>query len=271
LLCDKAVTASGIRTALVTLASEAGADDVVVVTFAGHGTEDHYLVPYDADTRSIPDTCIGLAELAGLLSAIPGATLFCALDCCFSGGLGARVFSAGLRARAAAPGSAIDVLSRFTGNGRVVLTASAEDQSAMESARHGHGLLTFRLLEALQGAPEVRRGDQVDLYQAISYVTRQVEADAAQMGHHQTPAMRGRLDGAPLWPVLTPGNLYAERFPARVRQTALTRSGSRQPSVPAGRARYPRLTACSWRRSTIMACSTGRTSSSPRRPAPARR
>jgi ATP-dependent DNA helicase len=218
LLCDKAATASGIRTALVTLASEA--DDVVVVTFAGHGTEDHYLVPYDADTRSIPDTCIGLAELAGLLSAIPGATLFCALDCCFSGGLGARVFSAGVRARVAAPGSAIDVLSRFTGNGRIVLTASSEDQPAMESARHGHGLLTFRLLEALQGAPEVRRGDQVDLYQAISYVTRHVEADAAQMGHHQTPAMRGRLDGAPLWPVLTPGSLYAERFPARVRQPA---------------------------------------------------
>ena len=137
-------------------------------------------------------------ELAGLLSAIPGTTLFCALDCCFSGGLGARVFSAGLRARAAAPGSAIDVLSRFTGNGRIVLTASAEDQPAMESARHGHGLLTFRLLEALQGAPEVRCGDQVDLYQAISYVTRHVEADAAQMGHHQTPAMRGRLAEAVL-------------------------------------------------------------------------
>jgi len=126
LLCDKAATASGIRTALVTLASEAGADDVVVVTFAGHGTEDHYLVPYDADTRSIPDTCIGLAELADLLSAIPGTTLFCALDCCFSGGLGARVFSTGVRARAAAPASAIDVLSRFTGNGRIVLTASSE-------------------------------------------------------------------------------------------------------------------------------------------------
>jgi len=35
LLCDKAATASGIRTALMTLASEAGADDIVVVTFAG--------------------------------------------------------------------------------------------------------------------------------------------------------------------------------------------------------------------------------------------
>jgi helicase len=101
-----------------------------------------------------------------------------------------------------------------------VLTASAEDQPAMESARHGHGLMTFRLIEALQGAAEVRQGDRVDLYQAIRYITRQVEADAAQMGHRQTPTLRGRLDGAPLWPVLTPCALYAERFPDHVRQPA---------------------------------------------------
>jgi len=80
--------------------------------------------------------------------------------------------------------------------------------------------MTFRLMEALQGAPQVRHADQVDLYQVIAYVTRRVEADAAQMGHQQTPTMRGRLDGAPLWPVLTPGTLYAERFPERVRQLA---------------------------------------------------
>ncbi len=130
------------------------------------------------------------------------------------------MFATGLRPRAAQPGSAIEALDRFTGNGRVVLTASAADQPAMESARRGHGLMTFRLIEALRGAPEVRHGDQVDLYQAIGYVTRHVEADAAQMGHQQTPTMRGRLDGAPLWPALTPGPLYAERFPERVRRPA---------------------------------------------------
>ena len=81
-------------------------------------------------------------------------------------------------------------------------------------------MLTFRLMEALQGAPEVRQGDQVNLYQVIEYVTRHVEADAAQMGHAQTPTLRGRLDGAPLWPVLMPGPLYTQRFPDCVRQPA---------------------------------------------------
>lgn len=226
LLTDKAATASAIRATLSTQAEEADADDIVVITYAGHGSEDHYLIPYDGAIRCIPDTCISLSELADLLSAIPGSTLLCALDCCFSGGLGARVFSTGLRPRAASVASGIGVLDRFTGNGRVVLTASAEDQPAMESARHGHGLMTFRLIEALQGAAEARQGDRVDLYQVIRYVTRRVEADAAQMGHRQTPTLRGRLDGAPLWPVLTPGALYAERFPDRVRQPATADLGS---------------------------------------------
>ncbi len=210
LLTDKAATASAIRAALSTLAEEADADDIVVITYAGHGSEDHYLIPYDGAIRCIPDTCISLSELADLLSAIPGSTLLCALDCCFSGGLGARVFSTGLRPRAASLASGIGVLDRFTGHGRVVLTASADDQPSMESARHGHGLMTFRLIEALQGAAEAREGDRVDLYQVIRYVTRQVEADAAQMGHRQT----------------TPGALYAERFPDRVRQPATADLGS---------------------------------------------
>ncbi len=221
LLTDESATGSAIRAALEALAFEAEDDDIVAITYAGHGSEDHHLIPYDGDIHRITDTCISLGELADLLSAIPGTVLFCVLDCCFSGGLGARVFSTGLRPRAASPGSAIDVLDRFAGNGRVVLTAAAEDQPAMESIRHGHGLLTFRLMEALQGAPEVRQGDQINLYQVIDYVTRHVEADAAQMGHQQTPTLRGRLDGAPLWPVLAPGALYGERFPERVRQPAI--------------------------------------------------
>jgi len=83
LLTDKAATAPAIRGALVALASDAVAEDIVVITFAGHGSEDHYLIPHDGDIHRISDTCISLGELADLLSAIPGTTLFCALDCCF--------------------------------------------------------------------------------------------------------------------------------------------------------------------------------------------
>jgi ATP-dependent DNA helicase len=134
LLADQAATASAIRAALTALAPQAADGDMVTITYAGHGSEDHYLIPYDGDIGRISDTCISLDELADRLSAIQGATLFCALDCCFSGGLGARVFSSGLRPRAAPAGSPIDVLDRVTGNGRIVLT-----RRGGRPARHGIG------------------------------------------------------------------------------------------------------------------------------------
>lgn len=220
LLVDDQATATGIRGALAGLATNAGPDDVVVVTYAGHGSEDHYLIPFDAAPGDLAGTAISLDELADLLAAVPGRTLLCVLDCCFSGALGARVFTPEARLRNVTRSTAVDAIERFTGEGRLALTASAPDQPALESARHGHGLLTFRLLEALQGAPEVRDSSLLSLYKIVEYVTRHVEADAKQMGHHQTPTLRGKIDGLPLWPVLTPGPVYSGRFPERVRTPA---------------------------------------------------
>jgi helicase len=220
LLADENATTNAIRAGLADLAACAAPDDIIMVTYAGHGSEDHYLVGHDADVDRIPATCLSLDDLADLVSAIPGTTLLCVLDCCFSGGLGSRVLSPPLRARGIATASVAETLDRFTGEGRVVLTASAENEEAHESPRHGHGLLTYRLLESLQGAEEVCDGDQVSLYKLVEYVTRMVGADAAQMGSTQTPTLRGKLDGAPLWPILKPGSRFATLFPDRVRAPA---------------------------------------------------
>ena len=213
LLTDDQATGEAIRTALRDLADESTDSDVVVLTFSGHGTDTHRLVVHDTDANDLPGTSLGLDEFAELLSAIPGRTLFCALDCCFSGGLGARIFSPELQPRSAAMNIPIDILDRFVGDGRVVLTASADDQEAYESPRHGHGLLTYRLIEALQGVDSVLEGNQVNLYRLVNYVTEQVQADAQKMGHVQTPALRGRVEGIPFWPRMAAGERFAELFP----------------------------------------------------------
>jgi helicase len=218
LLTDETATSDAIRSSLKNLAAESSVDDIVVVMYAGHGSDDHFVVSFDADVSRLDETCLSLDELASLISDIPGKSLLCILDCCFSGGIGARVLSTDLRARATKSDSVATALGRFTGAGRLALTASAADQEAHESAQHGHGLLTYRLLQALQGVPETREGDHVALFKVLAYVTRLVEADAAQMGKRQTPTLRGQLDGAPLWPVLTPGKRYGAMFPDRVRQ-----------------------------------------------------
>lgn len=217
LLTDDAATADAIRRELVRLSKDAADDDVVVVFYAGHGSDDHCLVTFDADVGRLPETCVSLDELADLVAAIPGRSLLCALDCCFSGGFGARVLTSGLRPRSMTTDPVSDALDRFTGVGRIAFTASAADEEAHESARHGHGLMTYRLLEALQGVPEAMEGESSSLLRLLEYVTRTVQADAKQMGRTQTPTLRGQLDGAPLWPVLKPGHRFYELFPDRDR------------------------------------------------------
>ncbi len=220
LLTDEAATAAGIRDELQRLADEASHDDVIVVTYAGHGSEDHRIVTFDADVDRLADTCISLEELADLVAAIPGRTLLCVLDSCFSGGFGARVLAGGLRPRKLGNDPVAEALARFTGFGRLAYTASAANEEAHESPRHGHGLLTFRLLEALQGAPEILDGKNLNLLRMLEHVTRAVQADAQQMGRQQTPTLRGQIDGAPLWPVFRPGPRYGALFPDRVRPAA---------------------------------------------------
>jgi replicative superfamily II helicase len=221
LLTNEAATTGMIRDELQRLAAEASENDIVVVAYAGHGSEDHRIVTYDADVGRLVETCIGLDELADSVAAIPGRSLLCLLDCCFSGGFGARVLAVGLRPRNVSADPVAEALDRFTGVGRVAFTASAANEEAHESPRHGHGLMTYRLLEALQGVPEVVEGDSsTSLLRLIEYVTRTVQADAQQMGRQQTPTLRGQFDGAPLWPLLKPGRRYAELFPERTRPHA---------------------------------------------------
>jgi helicase len=221
LLTDEQAASSAIRAALTALRSESASDDIVVIYYAGHGSDTHEIICHDTSVANLAGTSLPLSELGEAISSISGRTLFCALDCCFSGGLGSRVFATGITERGLTATPPSEILNKFTGKGRLVLTASADDEPALESARHGHGLFTFRLLEALQGEEDViAANDRLDLQRVIHYVAERVVADAAQMGRQQTPTLRGQLDGVPLWPLFKPGPRFAALFPERVRQPA---------------------------------------------------
>src|SRR3712207_5817475 len=119
-------------------------DDVVVIAFSGHGSETHELVPHDADIDDLAGTCIPLDTLTDWFARIPARRLVCFLDCCFSGGMGAKVLTVEHRPRGLA--SAAHRLDQLAGNGRLILTASAATEPAWENQRLGHGLLTHHLL-----------------------------------------------------------------------------------------------------------------------------
>lgn len=220
LLADGYATRANIVSELQRLAAESTDADLVVISFSGHGSTTHELVPYDADRSRLAETGLPLDELASLLNKIPAATLVCVLDCCFSGGFGAKVLIAPIQSRSLESES--DLLEQIAGKGRVVLAASAPNEQAYEDVALGHGLLTYELLSALRGAPEVLSGGKIDVYKLLEHVTRRVIDASAARRREQHPAFRGSLDGVLSWPVLKPGSRYAAAFPDRVRQPATT-------------------------------------------------
>lgn len=215
LLTDAEATRQDIEAAITEL-SKAAEDDLVVITFSGHGSDSHDLVAYDTLTEQLESTGIPLSLLGTWVERIPARRLLLILDCCFSGGIGARGISSPIRSRDG--GSPEGRLQQIAGEGRVVLTASSADERAFEDQRLGHGLLTYFLMEALQGADEARTGDRIDTYHLLSHVTRRVVDASARLGRAQNPCVRGTIDGAFMWPRFVPGESYRAAFPDRIRK-----------------------------------------------------
>ena len=162
LILDEDATTARLRGELQNLQTASSADDVVVIGFSGHGSSTHEIVTYDSDLDNLRGTALPLEELTTLVSEIPARHLLVVLDCCFSGGAGAKVLNVPLRPRGV-PQSTDALLDRMAGTGRLILTASTASQPAYEDARLGHGLLTYHLLQALLGPEDVAHKGQINL------------------------------------------------------------------------------------------------------------
>ena len=217
LLVDAQATRSAIAGHFTDLA-RSDPDDVVVIGFSGHGSPTHELVTYDADLLALSSTAIPLDLLADWFSHIPAHRLICLLDCCFSGGMGAKVLVLDHIPRTL---ESVEVsLTRLSGQGRLIVTASLATEEAFEHRKIRHGLLTYYVLEALQGAEEVRREGAISVYQLADFVTKQVASAADRFGKPQHPAVRGTVDGGFTWPVFRRGPAYEAAFPGSVRLPA---------------------------------------------------
>jgi uncharacterized caspase-like protein len=120
LLTDAAATTARLRAELRELQATSAENDAVVVAFSGHGSDTHELVTYDADPYNLASTALPLDELTELVSAIPAQHLLVVLDCCFSGGAGAKVLQAPVAPRGGAAGiplSTAALLDKAGGDG----------------------------------------------------------------------------------------------------------------------------------------------------------
>lgn len=193
--------------------SQVSADDLVFISYSGHGSDDHHLVTYDSDPLKFKETSIALDELVELFKAIPSKNVIMLLDCCFSGGAGARVFKREIAMRAIESTDAI--IKRISGEGRLIVTASGAGEEAIEDRKRGHGLLTHFFTDGLLGNTQVTDGGKINIYSLLEFVTSQVKAAASIFRHVQSPTVRGAIDGELTFPVFKRGSVFNRFFPER--------------------------------------------------------
>ncbi|WID99678.1 DEAD/DEAH box helicase (plasmid) [Bosea vestrisii] len=210
LLVDQDATRARLQTEFEALEGCAP-EDTVVICFSGHGSETHELVTHDTQIDDLAATAIPLELIEQWFSRIPARRLVFFLDCCFSGGIGAKVLKVEARPRDLR--SVEMKLDHLAGQGRIIFTASNAHEPAYEHNRYGHGFLTFYLLEALRGVEDIVEAGKLPIYRLLDYVTERVKAAAQQIGRPQNPTFRGSIDGGLHWPVFVPGAKFFAAFP----------------------------------------------------------
>lgn len=203
LIVNEAATIAAVGAALDQTLGMAEEDDIVFLTFAGHGTADHRLVLHDTDTADIPRTTIDMGTLAERFRQSRARVVVLILDCCFSGGAPARVLNLGPIIR--------DIgtpLAEVSGNGRILLAASMQDQPALEDPQTRHGLFTKAILDCL-----IEADGPVSMVGLTDNAFRLVRAAANRLGYDQTPVMFGHVEGELSVPRGVKGERYRAAFP----------------------------------------------------------
>ncbi|MFJ7212897.1 DEAD/DEAH box helicase [Amycolatopsis sp. NPDC098790] len=240
LMLDAAATKDRLTTEIGHLRASSTEQDIVVVTYSGHGTRDGAPATHDSKPDRLAETALSLDQLFDLVRGIRAEVIVLVLDCSFSGRAGAKVLREdGVRG----PGRALPPVA---GDGIVLIAATEADQDARESGEFRHGFLTHYLLEGLRGHPAVRDGDRISLPKLADHVSRKLRHPGESGAAKQAPGVKGRMTHASL-PILVPGVNFRAAGEDTPRQWAtpafssLADMGVPEQAITAWEQRYSRL------------------------------
>jgi len=169
--------------------------DMFVFYYAGHGAmsvEDKsvfYLIPTDVtqmfSAPVLEEKAISASELKEISTEIKAQKQIFILDACQSGGI-----EDVLAVRGAAEEKAIAQLARSTGT--YWLAASTTEQFAGEFAQLGHGIFTYCILQAFNGAADGQGDNKITVQELSAYLNDQVPIISKQYkGSEQYPVTYG--------------------------------------------------------------------------------
>jgi len=211
-LINREATFSNISKTFDDIIEKVSDEDLVVFHFSGHGSTNFHLVTHDTDINNFNTTSISANQVADWIKRFKNKRLLVVLDCCFSGGTGAKVVELGVLKRDIYD-KENDLLELIKGEGALLIAAASSQQSAWENNRVGHGLLTASLISALINSDNVLSGKSISLMQLADLVTKQVEAEAEKIGKIQNPYIAFQSQGTLEIPIFLKGKHWLELNP----------------------------------------------------------
>ena len=186
-LYDGAATRANILDTLYSLQSQISLNDVFIFYYAGHGAmvdQGFYFIPTECTSmyQASANTALSAEIMQAGFKNIKALKQIIIMDACQSGG-SVEI----LAMRGANEEKAFAQLSR--GAGIHVLASAGSEQNAKEIAELKHGLFTYVLLQALNGAADGAPKDgKITIYELKSYLDDQVpELNAKYSGKLQFP------------------------------------------------------------------------------------
>ena len=187
---DDRATKTDIESELGWLKASATNGSRIYFFFSGHGAPDTqsasgapYLVPYDANAKTLATTAIPLSAVMTTLAASRAKDALVILDSCFSGAGGRSVLPPGarplVRVKEEPPGTQVAL---FTASGPSEISGPATDAPL--------GLFTKYVTEGLGTGQADGDGDgDVSLAELADYVRPRVQRDAKRDHRDQTPSV----------------------------------------------------------------------------------
>ena len=149
-------TKAEVARALNRVAAEAGAEDSVLIFYAGHGYLDDdtnmgYWLPVDASVKTAANW-ISNADIAKFLTAVPARQVMLVSDSCFSGTLTRE-----LRVTLAGQVNPGEVLRKRS----VLVLTSGGEEPVSDEGREGHSIFAWHLIRVLDSTQALAPGARV--------------------------------------------------------------------------------------------------------------
>lgn len=244
LLLNEDASYRNIRSALFTFLKNATPDDQVIIYFAGHGAPDPqrlqnlYLLTADTDLADIAGTAFPMDDVNRAVQALYARDVLVITDACHSAGVGGQVATRDISVNQINT-AFLQQLNSSSG-GIAIFTASGANQLSQEGEQWGggHGVFTYHLLEALNGAAD-EDGDQiVTLTEAMEYTRARVRS-ATQNAQIPTISQTSFDPYLPMAIVLEPGMVPQTQVAVRASRPA---AGPAAPAGPSAAAATPART-----------------------------